>query len=243
MYNINMCPRKHYTYELYDPINDMKYIGVRTAPAGVEPKDDTYMGSVQSKQWISEWGKIKRRCTKKIDNVFETRQEAEKREIYLHEKYEVAASKKYYNACKAASTKFNVAGIPKTDEQKKKISESNKGKHFGATTKEWRQNISAGNKGKRRTVEHRENYSKARQKLIAEGWKAEFTQETRKKLSAAARGKTKSNEHREKLRQSNVGQKRKLVICPHCGKAGGNGIMPRWHFDNCKHKQDQNDNN
>lgn len=26
-------------------------------------------------------------------------------------------------------------------------------------------------------------------------------------------------------------------ICPHCKFEGGGGIMLRWHFDNCKHKQ------
>ena len=30
---------------------------------------------------------------------------------------------------------------------------------------------------------------------------------------------------------------RKVVICPHCNKEGGEGIMIRWHFDNCKHKK------
>ena len=34
----------------------------------------------------------------------------------------------------------------------------------------------------------------------------------------------------------NKGKKRKRVECPHCGKVGGNGLMQRWHFDNCKHK-------
>lgn len=26
------------------------------------------------------------------------------------------------------------------------------------------------------------------------------------------------------------------IICPHCGKQGGGGNMPRYHFDNCKAK-------
>lgn len=29
-----------------------------------------------------------------------------------------------------------------------------------------------------------------------------------------------------------------VVTCPHCGKSGGNKTMPRWHFDNCKYKQE-----
>ena len=27
------------------------------------------------------------------------------------------------------------------------------------------------------------------------------------------------------------------ITCPHCGKEGGERIMKRWHFDNCKHQQ------
>lgn len=27
-----------------------------------------------------------------------------------------------------------------------------------------------------------------------------------------------------------------LATCPHCGKEGGERIMKRWHFDNCKHR-------
>ena len=30
------------------------------------------------------------------------------------------------------------------------------------------------------------------------------------------------------------GRKQPLITCPHCGKEGGNTIMKRWHFDNCK---------
>ena len=28
------------------------------------------------------------------------------------------------------------------------------------------------------------------------------------------------------------------VSCPHCGAVGGEGIMKRWHFDNCKLKKE-----
>lgn len=51
--------------------------------------------------------------------------------------------------------------------------------------------------------------------------------ETRKKLSDAAKGKTPWNK----------GKKIKQITCPHCGKIGGNGLMQRWHFDNCKSKK------
>ena len=30
---------------------------------------------------------------------------------------------------------------------------------------------------------------------------------------------------------------RKKITCPHCGKIGGEGLMNRWHFENCKLKK------
>jgi|TARA_R110001632_G_scaffold143495_1_gene259580 hypothetical protein len=29
----------------------------------------------------------------------------------------------------------------------------------------------------------------------------------------------------------------KRITCPYCNKTGGSNIMPRYHFDNCKHKK------
>ena len=40
----------------------------------------------------------------------------------------------------------------------------------------------------------------------------------------------------EQKAEKQRGKIRKKEICPHCGKEGGEGIMHRWHFDNCKHK-------
>lgn len=36
------------------------------------------------------------------------------------------------------------------------------------------------------------------------------------------------------------GREKPIVLCPHCGKTGGGqALMNRWHFDNCKLKDDQ----
>lgn len=32
----------------------------------------------------------------------------------------------------------------------------------------------------------------------------------------------------------NYGISQEKITCPHCNKTGGNSIMKRWHFDNCK---------
>jgi hypothetical protein len=48
-----------------------------------------------------------------------------------------------------------------------------------------------------------------------------------------------ANPNEWKLKNSLANQKPKnKVSCPHCGAVGGEGIMKRWHFDNCKLKKE-----
>lgn len=58
------------------------------------------------------------------------------------------------------------------------------------------------------------------------------SEETKRKISETKKHKYKSGE----LKVWNKGKKRKQIECPHCGKIGGDGLMQRWHFDNCKFK-------
>ena len=60
--------------------------------------------------------------------------------------------------------------------------------------------------------------------------------ETKQKMSNSALGKSKSFETIKKIKEA---RKRQVIVtvqvtCPHCGKVGGNRIMPRYHFNNCK---------
>jgi hypothetical protein len=64
------------------------------------------------------------------------------------------------------------------------------------------------------------------------------SEETKAKMAKAAKGRKKSPEELAKIREARAKQviTTKQVTCPHCGKTGGNRIMPRYHFDNCKAK-------
>ena len=103
-----------------------------------------------------------------------------------------------------------------------------------------------GSPGRVATPEQRRKLKEAREKQIT-------TEETREKMRQAHTGRIHSNETKQRMSESAVGKKKSLetiqrikearkkqvivtvqVTCPHCGKIGGNRIMPRYHFDNCK---------
>lgn len=60
--------------------------------------------------------------------------------------------------------------------------------------------------------------------------------ETRLKLKLANIGKLVSEETKLKMKSSHMGFKHNTITCPHCNKSGGDNIMHRYHFDNCKFK-------
>jgi hypothetical protein len=64
------------------------------------------------------------------------------------------------------------------------------------------------------------------------------SEETKKKMAEAAKGRKKSLETIAKIREARANQViiTTIITCPHCGKSGGNRIMPRYHFNNCKKK-------
>lgn len=62
--------------------------------------------------------------------------------------------------------------------------------------------------------------------------------ETKQKMSASAIGRNQSPETIAKIKEARKKQVIETIqiTCPHCGKTGGNRIMPRYHFNNCKFK-------
>lgn len=63
-----------------------------------------------------------------------------------------------------------------------------------------------------------------------------MSQETKNKIGNSNKGRTQSQETINKIKEARANQVIVTVnvTCPHCGKVGGNRIMPRYHFDNCK---------
>lgn len=129
-------------------------------------------------------------------------------------------------SCYYGKHRFRITG-PHTTEHRIKIGKSNEGKIISP---EQRENSSRVHKGKKLSQETRSKMStthtgmkhteESKQKMRKP--KAPFTDEHRAKLSAAS-----------KLQPRQI---QPIVTCPYCGKQGGAGTMPRWHFDRCKSK-------
>lgn len=108
-----------------------------------------------------------------------------------------------------------------------KSADGNRGLNYHSD--EWKKELSNKLKGNKfGSLQSKEAKEKKRQLFLSDKNPGKNkSEETRKKLSDAAKGKIPWNK----------GKKRKQITCPHCGKTGGNGLMQRWHFDNCKTKK------
>jgi hypothetical protein len=111
-----------------------------------------------------------------------------------------------------------------SEESRKKLSDSKKGKSYPKLTEANRKTAE-----KRRGIplkqEVKDKLSKAMQGRV-------MTIEHKENLSKAGIGRPVSEETKEKMRLKNSIK----FICPHCEKEGGGSAMKRYHFDNCKLK-------
>ena len=111
----------HYVYHSYEEWG-REYIGIRSCNCLPE-KDIKYFGSITDKTFSP--------TEKTILFVCETRKKVLEIEILLHDFFDVAINPQFANKAKAVSTGVDVTGVPKTEEQKKKLSVANSGKYTG----------------------------------------------------------------------------------------------------------------
>jgi len=65
-------------------------------------------------------------------------------------------------------------------------------------------------------------------------------EENIKRIIEALGGSTDHLEE-EETTTSQMSEGQAKTTCPHCDKTGGHSVMHRWHFDNCKHRQNDLD--
>lgn len=211
----------HYVYYSFEPWG-RGYIGVRSS--NCQPEDDfKYLGSFKDKTFNPS--------EKIILSTFKTRKEANEAEIFLHNFYEVHINPHFANKAKHTSSSFCVAGIPKSDEHKKKIALTNsrvlKGKPStfkGKThSTESRKKISESKKGRNLSEEHKEKLrrastgfkhseeskqkmSKAQKGRVSPMKGRKTSEETKRKQSEVKKGRVFSEEHKRRLSEARKGK-------------------------------------
>lgn len=107
---------------------------------------------------------------------------------------------------------------------------TNKGKKLGPQTPEHIARAAAKRKGRKlgpQSSEHIDKLSKIRQGKSP-------SEESNRKRRTSMLGKNKGKLSWKKGLKTGPQEK---VSCPYCFKEGGESIMKRWHFDNCKFKK------
>jgi hypothetical protein len=186
----------------------MFYIG----STSIQRIENGYHGSVSSRKYKKLWD----RELKQNPHLFETKIitthfsdiEARKKELQFQRQLKVVKSSLYINESEARIHGFfgrNVAG---------------KNNPMYGKTKE--QNPNFGSKR-----------SKETKALMSTSNSRPMSEQQKKKLSIINTGKTYSKEYKTNMSLIKTGVKQPKIQCPHCGKAGGQSGMKRYHFDKC----------
>jgi hypothetical protein len=211
----------HYVYRITNTVLNKHYYGVRTSK--IDPKLDLgfkYFSSSSDKEFIQIQKENPQDYKYKIIKIFNSRVEAAELEIFLHKKFNVVVNESFYNKANSTSSGWDTTGTILSNEHREKLSMAKIGT---SRTNETKLKISNSTKG------------------IP---KPPFSHEHREKLSMAKKGKpsnqlgiSRTNETKLKMSNAQKGVPKEQVECPYCGKIGGKPIMGRYHFENCKLKE------
>jgi len=107
--------KNHYTYLMQHRITGMCYIGVRTCKCLIG--DDKYTGSSKYMSKEDRDG-----CNKIILGRFDTREDAVGYEVLLHNMFDVASNRVFWNKSKQTATSFDTSGRKASKEERERIS-------------------------------------------------------------------------------------------------------------------------
>jgi len=220
----------HYVYKItnLNPTDErLYYIGVKSS---LDPDNDNYMGSSKYlDEAMKEIGS--EHFKKEVLSTWETRKEAVQEEIRLHEYFDVARNKLFYNKAKQKSDGFDCYGASFvfSDSHKLKISEKLKG-------------ITRSDKTKSLMGENHADVSGTNNPMFGNGYKNSgknhylnmMSEEERKSwISKNLIGRNIQFSPQAKENISNGAKNRKRGICPHCNNEADMSNLKQYHYDKC----------
>jgi len=204
-----------YVYRLDNPITGEFYFGYRKAnkiPSHLDlPNYKTSAPKVTNTFEVFEW--------KILAEFYDGDDAYDHEQLTIYENWDNPLL--LNKSCFYGKGKFNRNNTSPSIETRLKVSKSMLGIK---NTEQHNKNISISNTGKTRTPEQNKRNSNDRKGKTA-------SDETKEKMSNSHKGTPKSEQHR-----LNMCKPKPRIECPYCNKIGANGLMKRYHFDNCKLK-------
>jgi len=245
---------KPYTYLIKHKPTGLVYYGFRSANK-VEPEHDLwnkyFTSSPKVKLLLEETGADS--FDVEIRKTFDTQEQAVEWETKVLRRCKVLEDDRWINQniagyivpTEESRQKISAyhKGKPKSDEQKRKIKESNQGQSRPWAKNNLSTDVSGSNNpmyGKQHSEETKRKISEANKAsghMLGDNnpmRKVEWTEERRKSMSERSKGTKWTAEAIAKRSEKIRGQKREKRYCPHCDKDVAVGWYNR-HGDNCKH--------
>lgn len=199
----------------------MKISGIYKIQSKIKP-ERIYIGSAINigKRWVMHLSHLRRNIhhSKKLQRHFNKYGEVDfdfvillgcdKEDLIKTEQYFIDSYKPYFNNCQFAYSKL---GQKASDETKKKISESNKGKHSFKHSDEWNRNNSESRKGKpawNKGIKGNRLSEETKKKMSESRIGHVISEETRLKISKANKGYKNTPEQKEAQSKRQLGKKR-----------------------------------
>tara|TARA_R110000787_G_scaffold259383_1_gene364696 strand:- start:262 stop:987 length:726 start_codon:yes stop_codon:yes gene_type:complete len=163
---------------------------------------------------------------------------------------DVKVGARTYQILRKAHSKATTArmlGVPKSEETKRRISETKKGKPSHSRTPEMKEKASKTLKEAYRTGKRKSNagkimpksfgeaISKAKKGMVGTNLGISMKEEQKKKISETLKGHEVKQSTRDKIAQT-LKNKPELT-CPHCNKSSRGSAFKFYHFGSCKFKK------
>jgi len=227
--------KNNFVYLIYNKVTKKMYIGTKSS--NDEPKDVigvTYFSSSCDDEFMNEQKEHPENFKYRVLKNFDKREDAINLEIFLHKKYKVAGSERFYNLSNQTSEGWDTTGVKYSEERKKQISERCKQRYLDpeerlktsiTSKKAWDNNT----KRKEDLIERNKNRVHTREE-IEKGLKSRLDPITGKDKYSGEKasfwGKHHTEEHKKHMSEVMKGRK---VSAETCKKISESKKAKHWH--------------